>query len=92
LLILHSIQCLYRGHPHVCGEESLPITNPVSYLGTPPRVWGRAQVADGIATLEGDTPTCVGKSKGIRFILNAPKGHPHVCGEECKVAKGNSAR
>ena len=76
----------------MCGEETFKGLRFSAGSGTPPRVWGRAQVADGIATLEGDTPTCVGKSKGIRFILNAPKGHPHVCGEECKVAKGNSAR
>ena len=32
-----------KGHPHVCGEEIIVAVVVCAVLGTPPRVWGRAE-------------------------------------------------
>jgi len=46
----------------VCGEERLKQITGLAELGTPPRVWGRANCRSLQDYPRRDTPTCVGKS------------------------------
>ncbi len=71
-----------EGHPHVCGEEFTSSNTKLLASGTPPRVWGRVSSDSVIVHIQGDTPTCVGKSAYANHGHLTPQGHPHVCGEE----------
>jgi len=73
-------------HPHVRGEKFYPSVRHVSYLGSPPRAWGKdsARAAD---TLEpGFTPTCVEKSGDGTTEEIENLVHPHVRGEKAARA------
>ena len=71
-----------RDHPRVCGEKLHSYTIAITYLGSPPRVRGKANV---YITLGGDlriTPACAGKRVIFLCILCVAWDHPRVCGEK----------
>ena len=69
-------------HPHVRGEDSIPIPAHKAVKETPPRAWGRPRTCRRRLLECGNTPTCVGKTffdvHGTDFIQK----HPHVRGED----------
>ena len=66
----------------MCGEEHFIFIEWANGIGTPPRVWGRANFQLQSIRPIRDTPTCVGKSQLRSLRLLRAGGHPHVCGEE----------
>ena len=73
-----------KKHPHVRGEDPLPQSLYQSLWETPPRAWGRRQVARNWRVASGNTPTCVGKTMNLCHLLPLLQKHPHVRGEDSK--------
>ena len=74
---------LSRSHwycPHVCGgsDRLLLLPSPGKVLST--RVWGKHEMEDRIAALEGTVHTCVGEAKAQRAREEVMAYCPHVCG------------
>ena len=71
-----------RKHPHVRGEDG----SKVDFVGceseTPPRAWGRHGLKTFISENDGNTPTCVGKTKVHLLLRTTQQKHPHVRGED----------
>ena len=73
-----------RDHPRVCGEKINSHLFNVNYLGSPPRVRGKAVVSSPERSSAGITPACAGKSNVAVILLIVFRDHPRVCGEkEC---------
>ena len=71
-----------RKHPHMRGEDVLPIAMDSPWTETPPHAWGRrcrGVPPDGV---DGNTPTCVGKTDSRKRPLHAYQKHPHMRGED----------
>ena len=67
-------------HPHVRGEDA-PASRPsLPALETPPRAWGRHRQDLAHKDSEGNTPTCVGKTRPHWQWLRRWRKHPHVRG------------
>ena len=49
---------------------------------TPPRAWGRLRILVNNAAVDGNTPTCVGKTKVYLCLTLGEMKHPHVRGED----------
>ena len=49
---------------------------------TPPRVWGRPTEPQPFGSVNGNTPTGVGKTNRDRGMQIARRKHPHGCGED----------
>ncbi len=54
----------------------------VSYIGSPPRVWGRSDRVPPHRFAARFTPTCVGTIMEIDSISDGFAVHPHVCGDD----------
>ena len=69
-------------HPHGRGEDFLKLTPDKRLLETPPRAWGRHDIAECRAGIGGNTPTGVGKT-GLAAVLPPCRWkHPHGRGED----------
>ena len=51
-----------RDHPRVCGEKTGLSQTDFAYRGSPPRVRGKAEIAEQEVFKRGITPACAGKS------------------------------
>ena len=76
-------------HPHACGEDVRKRFDNDPGQETPPRLWGRLEIAKlPILTLR-NTPTPVGKT----YLLACPwpdfQKHPHACGEDEEAERDN---
>ena len=71
-----------RKHPHVRGEDCMPEPNRRRTAETPPRAWGRLCNRGSRGPTDGNTPTCVGKTRTVKQWLTAKQKHPHVRGED----------
>ena len=71
-----------RDHPRVCGEKNATISRSVRFTGSPPRMRGKATVADVPAKSVGITPAYAGKSGFLLFAWSLLRDHPRVCGEK----------
>ena len=69
-------------HPRVCGEKIPSSLNWPMFLGSPPRVRGKAAVRGWLRATEGITPACAGKSQTTRRVFPVLRDHPRVCGEK----------
>ena len=69
-------------HPRVCGEKFLKQVESLSYLGSPPRMRGKAGPEGQHHQPAGITPACAGKSMGALIADAAERDHPRVCGEK----------
>ena len=80
-------EAYFRKHPHVRGEDRSAIVAGLSYLETPPRAWGRQCIRASPGSHDGNTPTCVGKTRGPGHREPGMRKHPHVRGEDlsCRV-------
>ena len=54
-------------HPHVRGEDALPVVIRRHIAGSPPRAWGRSAVQHHAIIAQRFTPTCVGKMR-LRIV------------------------
>ena len=71
-----------RDHPRVCGEKMDSLPHRALYLGSPPRMRGKAVCnADSLRT-GGITPAYAGKSDATRWTITIRRDHPRVCGEK----------
>ncbi len=85
-------------HPHACGEDAVGRCAVGSPGGSPPRVWGRHDVAEQPAAETRFTPTRVGKTRWPPTWHGSTSVHPHACGEDSanparsSVARGSPPR
>ena len=59
----------------------------MSRVETPPRTWGRRAGIGECPEDVGNTPTHVGKTYRIRFMIKLKRKHPHARGEDKKKMK-----
>ena len=69
-------------HPHVRGEDIVSYAPRPRRVETPPRAWGRLNLAGTQDAQGGNTPTCVGKTHQCQLCAGARQKHPHVRGED----------
>ena len=74
-----------RDHPRVCGEKSLGYLVFRRYLGSPPRMRGKARFEVIVLCLIGITPAYAGKSTTGSAVRFCGGDHPRVCGEKLGV-------
>ena len=70
-----------KKHPHVCGENVLPLYTVPAVPETPPRMWGERNSPALPTLLHRNTPTYVGRTRKLYFENWNQRKHPHVCGE-----------
>ena len=71
-----------RDHPRVCGEKEWRRFFLRHFLGSPPRVRGKAPVRSSPALHSGITPACAGKRISGSRTRRHSRDHPRVCGEK----------
>ena len=84
-MVLHTIfRCCLVGekHPHVRGEDASSLPRGGQKRETPPRAWGRPKVRAAEISQDGNTPTCVGKTRHLLLAPGSRQKHPHVRGED----------
>ena len=69
-------------HPRVCGEKAWVNRPSSAWVGSPPRVRGKALGAGCGAYNDGITPACAGKSRCRPRCCVPCWDHPRVCGEK----------
>ena len=69
-------------HPHVRGEDCQERAGFVLVAETPPRAWGRPPARPLEPPTDGNTPTCVGKTRWWWGRCPPAQKHPHVRGED----------
>ena len=85
------LDALDGDHPRVCGEKLALLGLPLRYLGSPPRVRGKAVSPPKSATSARITPACAGKRAPVYMAMHASRDHPRVCGEKRKTGAGTVA-
>ena len=73
---------ILRDHPRVCGEKTDGHIPQCAYLGSPPRMRGKANWRRMFAGEQGITPAYAGKSDVPVFVRGHVWDHPRVCGEK----------
>ena len=71
-----------RDHPRVCGEKRFNFGRSVTDLGSPPRMRGKAHLADRGCHIVGITPAYAGKSANTIADMPGDWDHPRACGEK----------
>ena len=79
-------RCSWK-HPHVRGEDRQQNGMMTRILETPPRAWGRLAHQITALVLDGNTPTCVGKTSPSFGSGHSRWKHPHVRGEDQHIVK-----
>ena len=74
--------CIYRDHPRVCGEKVGPVGCVSGWLGSPPRMRGKAGSHTQPNNEPGITPAYAGKSAFLVGVVGDFGDHPRVCGEK----------
>ena len=69
-------------HPRVCGEKVGPVGCVSGWLGSPPRMRGKAPSLAVLGACIGITPAYAGKSTDLQRPRAAQQDHPRVCGEK----------
>ena len=67
-------------YPHVCGGTLFLKTNPKTFEGLSPRVWGNHYQANVYFKEVGSIPTCVGEPITLTRKIATYWVYPHVCG------------
>ena len=68
-------------HPHACGENGVDSSRVSDCRGSPPRLWGKPNVAIPARRTARFTPTPVGKTAAHSISPPRCSVHPHACGE-----------
>ena len=71
-----------QDHPRVCGEKFLSFFVFCPYVGSPPRMRGKALISIKDVKQARITPAYAGKSPGKPRRVGRPQDHPRVCGEK----------
>ena len=74
-------------HPHVRGEDGRRRRKTPTWFGSPPRAWGRLGFPFWSVRRSRFTPTCVGKTFRTTRIVVVIAVHPHVRGEDVRLAE-----
>ena len=85
---IRTIPCLVdtlRDHPRVCGEHRERSHFLIRLQGSPPRVRGAFVFVPSRNCCPGITPACAGSIGNPASDANAPRDHPRVCGEHCRI-------
>ena len=69
-------------HPHMHGEDDALLLASAIDMETPPHAWGRLIGISNIKTSLRNTPTCMGKTTGSRWLTPERRKHPHMHGED----------
>ena len=72
-----------RDHPRVCGEKPFEFNNYAKFLGSPPRMRGKAPSRYAVFPQHGITPAYAGKRPPAARWNSLAEDHPRVCGEKC---------
>ena len=83
---------LWWKHPHVRGEDARHAHGRKTAAETPPRAWGRLRILVNNAAVDGNTPTCVGKTRPGIIDAKSGQKHPHVRGEDARLAPSQPSR
>ncbi len=75
-----------REHPRIRGEDRLDWSDPSSSVGTPPHTRGRSIAPIAHADGHGNTPAYAGKMRCDHLVLDWPREHPRIRGEDIAVA------
>ncbi len=75
-------ECFCQKHPHLRGEDLLPVLPRSLQKETPPPAWGRPNWVFLNVPALGNTPTCVGKTSSIAETRELSEKHPHLRGED----------
>ena len=76
------IRSIYWDHPRACGEKTEEQKERAEYLGSPPRVRGKAEWRRSANHNRGITPACAGKSRNRCEKVQRGRDHPRMCGEK----------
>ena len=78
-----------QDHPRVCGEKVKAYVKIAHFMGSPPRMRGKAVDAGHAQGAVRITPAYAGKSRAISASKRAIKDHPRVCGEKhpCRICR-----
>ena len=71
-------------HPRVCGEKVGPVGCVSGWLGSPPRMRGKAPTFKDPEPPSRITPAYAGKSCPAVYGNRLAQDHPRVCGEKCR--------
>ena len=71
-----------RDHPRVCGEKGWYVGAREYFVGSPPRMRGKAPLLSEAPSECGITPAYAGKSARILKRRTEKRDHPRVCGEK----------
>ncbi len=74
--------CIHWDHPRACGEKNMMKTEKMDFLGSPPRVRGKARCPELSEAELSITPARAGKSSHRRIGGCAVRDHPRACGEK----------
>ena len=74
-----------RDHPRVCGEKLIASKRETLCTGSPPRVRGKAFIAEIRTRAVRITPACAGKRRGRGTLCTQGQDHPRVCGEKVNL-------
>ena len=83
----HSKTTTQGKHPHARGEDFQSLLSPPATRETPPRPWGRLNDRIPGAREHGNTPTPVGKTRGLCPPAAQIQKHPHARGEDELLGK-----
>ena len=78
-------------HPRVCGEKKRTVADNVAPQGSPPRMRGKASLAQIEECNDGITPAYAGKRKASGRHQHCGEDHPRVCGEKKRTVADNVA-
>ena len=81
-LCRNMVEFWFTDHPRVCGEKSVWDTKNRLWLGSPPRVRGKAHLRSSCRRMRRITPACAGKRLQRGTTCALPWDHPRVCGEK----------
>ena len=73
-----------QDHPRVCGEKVGPVGCVSGWLGSPPRMRGKAPSLAVLGACIGIAPAYAGKSCPAVYGNRLAQDHPRVCGEKCR--------
>ena len=85
LCALHTILRI-QVHPHMRGENCAHYGKATNPDGTPPHAWGKRSEVAKLQFGDRYTPTCVGKTIAARRRVLACPVHPHMRGENGRLA------
>jgi len=74
-------------HPHVRGEQMSILNANANRAGSSPRAWGTVQRVAGLIVDDRFIPTCVGNSEVGERQEYSSAVHPHVRGEQRRMAR-----